>query len=72
MTTTTKAPDLYPVNSEQLAEEMHYVEVAGSMKWGGTFTIIKWRSPLSGQRTTTRTHHKKRGPQCHAFDRAVH
>lgn len=37
---TTKAPELYAVDSPQLAEEMRHVDVAGSMQWGGTFTII--------------------------------
>ena len=36
---TTKAPDLYSVDSPQLAAEMRYVDVASSMQWG-KFTII--------------------------------
>ena len=36
----TIAPDLYPVNSAQLREEMRYIEVTHSMKWGGPITII--------------------------------
>ena len=35
-----KAPDLYAVDTAQLAEEMQYVDVVGSMQWGGDFTII--------------------------------
>lgn len=34
------APDLYPVNDDELCEEMKRITVASSMAWPGPITII--------------------------------
>jgi len=36
----TSAPDVYPVDGAQLAEEMKHIAVASPTAWGGASTVI--------------------------------